>query len=407
MPEEFSSPFPSQNQKDNSASAGEKFAPPPSNVFIRTSETDIKGVQSAGGNVSSFPSSPAEPVPTPPTPPSPTSSSPESKFPSSQPPAPAPSSSPSFSVPENNPPASSPSPSNFPSVNPQVSFTPQQPPQQPPSIIPEGGTEEIPSFPQPETPKKNKFLPFIIIGVLILGGAALGYFVLWPKIFHQETPVEVTTTTTITTTTTTTRPPSPYTSIYIPISSPFTQTSVEIIPQGDFVVQAIKDKVLSSQAPAGTFEVLTPQVHRTPLTNEETILSLIPSLPQRLKTVIIGRPFLLYAYHGEVNPSLGLIVDIGTENVDFAKSVFLSWEKNLNILKDIRNFYLISIPKKRGKHFTEAENLGATIRVYDYSGKETDFAYAFWDKYLIMCSSEEGLNSALTHLQGNLEPIYP
>lgn len=340
----------------------EPFTPPQSNVFIRTSDSDLEKIQKEGG---------ATFTPPPPQPQKPIE---------------------------------------------EVSFAPPSgftPPQEPQSYISPQGvgpiTPEIPASeisglpPTPES--KKKFLPFIIIGVLIIGGAALGYFILWPKIFGSKKVVEVTTTTTtiITTTTTTTLPPSPYVSL----GSPYTKSIVNVEVKGSPILTAIKKAAAEEITPAGTFKILVPKVKGVVLTDEEIILSLIPKLPESLKPFVLGRKFLVYAYYGEVNPSLGLIVEIGQENKEMVKPIFLNWEKKLQILNDLTNFYLIKVPTRVGKAFKDANNLGAEIRTFDYKGEEVDLTYAFFDKYLIISSSLESVNSALERLQRPLEAIYP
>jgi len=345
----------------------EPFSPPPSNIFIRTSESDLENVQKEGGAFN-------QPV---------------SEFKSPEPPKPE-----------------------------EVSFAPSQQferPQEPtPFISPQGQQANIPSevpvseissFTPPPSSKK-KFLPFIIIGVLIILGAALGYFVIWPKIFAPKKVVQVTPTTSITittTTTTTTLPPSPYVSLGVP----YEKFNLSVDITGSVVLNAIKSAAKETMSPSGTFKVIIPKVHNDILSSKEVIYSLIPKLPENLKPYILEKHFLLYAYYGEVNPSLGLIVEIGDGAKEMVKPIFLNWEKKLQILKDLNNFYLIKTPSQVGKAFKDSNNLGAEIRTFDYKGEEVDLSYAFFDKYLIISSSLESVNAALERLQKPLQPIYP
>ena len=380
MPENFSSPSNVSNEDPKQApgqipekqGSGQRFSPPPSNVFIRTSESDLKNIKSEGGAISGMP--PSSPPPAPPLSPSPDTSAyvpPTEQIPNMQPES---------------------------SAQPEPAFSDSEP-----SFAPEApvGMSEFPVT-ETESPQKNKLLPFIIIGGLIIAVVALGYFYLWPK-FFQAKPVVTTTTTTSITTTTTTLAASPYPQV----SGPFQKYLFNIEISGPDIVKSIKNAATSELASPGTFKILIPKVHNDPLTNEEVVLSLIPQLPMRLKPYMLARKYLTYSYYGEVNPSLGLIIDIGEESKEGVKSVFLSWENKLGILNDLKELFLVSIPKKTANDFKETTNAGAEIRYFTYSGEEAAVTYAFYDQYLIMSSSLESVNSAISHLQGITEPIYP
>jgi len=368
MPENFS--LPSNISNEDSGATPEqafgqvpeqqepeqRFSPPPSNVFIRTSQSDLEKIKSEGGAISGMP----------PPPVTPTHVSSMEQEPSIQP-------GPAFSDSE-------------------PSFTPEAP----------TGMSEFPTT-EAESSQKNKLLPFIIIGVLIVAVVALGYFYLWPKFFEAKPVVITPTTTTDTSTTTTTLAASPYPQV----SGPFQKSLFNIEISGSDVVKAIKDSAISEMAAPGTFKILIPKVHNDALTNEEVILSFIPQLPTRLKPYMLARKYLVYAHYGEVNPSLGLIIDIGEESKEEVKSIFLAWEKKLGILDDLKDFFLVSIPKKTANDFKETTNAGAEIRYFTYSGEEAAITYAFYEGYLIMSSSLESVNSAISHLQGITEPIYP
>ncbi|MFA5360812.1 MAG: hypothetical protein WC320_02525 [Candidatus Paceibacterota bacterium] len=263
--------------------------------------------------------------------------------------------------------------------------------------------QEFPTEPIPSGKKKN-FIPLIIIGVLIIVGGLLAYFYLVPLLFGGEQAV--TTTTTLETTTTTTTTIVVF-SPYPQISGPFQKSIFNIEISGDIIVEGIKSAAIVELSSPDTFKVLLPQVHNDPLTNEEVVLSLIPQLPQRLHPYLLARKYLVYVYYGEVNPSLGLIIDIGEENKEEVKSVFLAWEKNLGILNDLKSFFLVNIPPKKAKEFQETTNAEAEIRYFSYSGEEAAISYAFVDQYLIISSSLESVNSAISHLRGVTEPIYP
>ncbi len=351
----------------------EPFSPPPSNVFIRTSESDLKKFQDEGGV---FPQTPPPQTP-----------------PLSQPPPSKPIEDVSFAPPTGF---------NQPPQEPPVFISPQFSESNIPPEIPASELSNLPLQPA----SKKKFLPFIIIGILIIIGLVLGYFVLWPRIFKPKKTIEIVPppTTITTTTTTTTLPPSPY----ISFSSPFEKSIININVTGSPTLSAIQKEAKAVMLEPGSFKILVPKVHNDVLTDEEIILSLIPKLPESLRPYVLGgKKFLVYAYYGEVNPSLGLIVEIGAENKEMVKPIFLNWEKKLQILKDLSNFYLIKIPAQVGKVFKDINNLGAEIRTFDYKGVETDLTYALFDKYLIISSSLESVNGALERLQKPLEPIYP
>lgn len=369
MPENFSLPSNVSNE-DSGTTPEQKFSPPPSNVFIRTSQSDLEKIKSEGGAISGMPPSP------PPSPPPAT-------------PSPGPSMEQGSDIQGVQP---------EPSTQPEPAFSESEP-----SFAPEApvGASEFPTT-EAEPPQKNKLLPFIIIGVLIIAVVALGYFYLWPK-FFKVGPVVTTTTTTSTITTTTTLAASPYPQV----SGPFQKSLFNIEISGSDIVKAIKESALSEMAAPGTFKILIPKVHNDALTNEEVVLSLIPQLPTRLKPYMLARKYLVYSYYGEVNPSLGLIIDIGVESKEEVKSVFLAWEKRLGILDDLKDFFLVNIPKKTAKDFKETTNAGAEIRYFTYSGEEAAITYAFYEGYLVMSSSLEAVNSAISHLQGITEPIYP
>ncbi|MDD5760827.1 MAG: hypothetical protein PHF45_02150 [Candidatus Pacebacteria bacterium] len=274
-----------------------------------------------------------------------------------------------------------------------------------PFIPSDGSNAGFQEFSPESTPsgKKKNFVPLIIIAILIIAGGLLGYFYLVPLLFGEKETMVTTTTTTETTTTTTIVVSSPYPQI----SGPFQKSVFNVEISGPLVVEAIKSAAVAELSSPDTFKILIPKVHDDPLTNEEVVLSLIPQLPQRLHPYFLARKYLVYVYYGEVNPSLGLIVDIGEENKAEVKSVFLAWEKNLGILNDLKNFFLVNIPAKKAKEFQEAANAEAEIRYFPYPGEEMAISYGFVEQYIVISSSLESVNSAISHLRGVTEPIYP
>ncbi len=343
---------------NNFGEPGQKFTPPAPNVFIRTSESDLEKMKATGGETQNW-QAPSQPTFSPPSP-----------------------------VDESRPPVNEiPSGPNFsePAINPEISAS------------------EFTNFPQPQMPKKNnKLVPLLIIIGIVIGGAILGYFFLWPKLFASKSASVTTTTQPIVTTTTTTLPPSPYPQV----SGPYQKTSLTVNLTGSAVVTAIKNVATQNVQSAETFSILTPKYRDYFLSGEEIIMSLMPNLPDNLKPYLLARKYLLYVYYGEVNPSLGLIIDIGRDNTDDTKAVFATWEKG-KILDNLANFWLIKIPKKVAKSFKEITTAGADIRYFTYYGKEAAISYGFLNDYLIISSSLESVNSAVSHLQGVTEPIYP
>ncbi|MDD4994536.1 MAG: hypothetical protein PHT66_00950 [Candidatus Pacebacteria bacterium] len=329
--------FDQQDSKQASISqeTEQKFSPPPSNVFIRTSESDLERIKSEGGTI--------------------------------------------------------------PGIEPNFSE---------PSISSESTGSDIEGFSAASVPsdKKNNLIPILIIGILVIGGGLLAYFYLIPLLFNREEPfVVTTTTTTMLAQTTTTLASSPYPQI----SGPFQKSIFNVEVSGDQIVESIKSAALSELASPNTFKVLIPKIHNDPLTNDEVVLSLIPSLPVRLHPYLLAREYLVYAYYGEVNPSLGLVIDIGEESKEEVKSIFLSWEKNLGILTDLQELFLVDVPSKSSEEFQETNNADVEIRYFNYAGEEAAISYAFSDQYLIMSSSLEAVNSGISHLRGATEPINP
>jgi hypothetical protein len=321
-------------QKSAPEETEQKFSPPPSNVFIRTSESDLERIKSEGGAI--------------------------------------------------------------PGIEPDFSE---------PSISSESTGTDLEGFSAASAPpaKKNNLIPLLVIGILVIGGGLLAYFYLIPLLFNRESTVVVTTTTTTPISTTTTLISSPYPQI----SGPFQKSIFNVEVSGAQIVESIKSSALTELASPNTFKVLIPKIHNDPLTNDEVVLSLIPSLPVRLHPYLLARKYLVYTYYGEVNPSLGLIIDIGEENKEEVKSIFLAWENNLGILNDLKELFLVTIPSKSAKEFQETTNAGAEIRHFDYAGEEAAISYAFSDQYLIMSSSLESVNSGISHLRGATEPINP
>jgi hypothetical protein len=321
-------------QKSIPEETEQKFSPPPSNVFIRTSESDLERIKSEGGTV--------------------------------------------------------------PGIEPDFSE---------PSISSESTGTDLEGFSAASAPpaKKNNLIPLLIIGILVIGGGLLAYFYLIPLLFDREPTVVVTTTTTILTPTTTTLVSSPYPQI----SGPFQKSIFNVEVSGAQIVESIKSAALTELASPNTFKILVPKIHNDPLTNDEVVLSLIPSLPVRLHPYLLARKYLVYTYYGEVNPSLGLIIDIGEENTEDVKSIFLAWENNLGILNDLQELFLVNVPSKSAQEFQETTNAGTEIRYFNYTGEEAAISYAFSEQYLIMSSSLEAINSGISHLRGATEPINP
>ncbi|MGB9763291.1 MAG: hypothetical protein ACPLW7_04765 [Minisyncoccia bacterium] len=349
-----------------------KFAPPPPNIFIRTSETDLNKAQESE----------------------------KTPFGQASPSSFNPTSTPSPSI---DNPSFSQEPSPF--INPQGPNFSQTPFETGPSLG--NSPSDLATFTQPQSaPKTNKLIPIIIIITTVILGAILGYFILFPKLLSKKEVSMATTTTTLnesTTTTTTVLPPSPFPLI----SPPYEKQSIALTIPGQIIVSSFKNAITQQTAAPQTFTILIPKFKDYILSSEEIISALIPKLPENLKTITNGRKTLVYAYYGNVNPSLGLIVDIGQNQVDFAKTEFANWEKS-EILSNLSNFWVIKPPTRTLSKTFKSETInGAEIRYLPYKGKEAALGYAFFNNYLIISSSLESINSAVNHLQGAREPIYP
>lgn len=409
MPEEYFNNVSNNNSGSFNQNQEPKFAPPASNIFIRTSDSDLENMKAGGGVVSNQASSFSEPI-------SPSFQSPaslttpplssEATIPSSSTTAFSNPSQPSSTYPSGSFSSAPSGFSSFPSTN--ETATQSNIPNPTPVFNPEISGTEFTNFSQPQTPKKNnKLIPLLIIGGIIIASGVLSYLFLWPKIFGSKTtPVTSSTTTTlavIPSTTTTTLPPTPYPQI----SGPYQKTLITIQLSKPEIVKILKKTATENTYPAGTFSILIPKYRDYTLSGEEIITALIPNLPDNLKPYLLpDKKYLLYAYYGEVNPALGLIIDIGEENLNDVKAGFATWEKG-KILDNLANFWLINIPRKAARSFKETTIAGAEVRYFSYSGKEAALGYGFYNNYLIISSSLESITSAINHLQGATEPIYP
>lgn len=385
MSAESNSNFYSNNQSGNYSQGQDiNFTPSQENINIRTMQSDLEKIKEEGGNFpsSSFPQGNVSPE---------NVSAEKNAY---------------FETP-NVQPTEMPSASQIPSPE-NLSFSPYQSEGTfPPG---ESSQEFAAQEPLPSTPKKSKLLLPLILALILLGIGIIGYFIIWPKISQRKAqvtpttipPTVLTTGETVPTTTTTTLPPSPF----VEISGPYEKSIIEIKVIGEIIANALrKDPVLNSSA-VGTFKVLIPSVKEI-LNTEQVILSLIPNLPDRLKKPLLtDNKYLVYAYYGEVNPSLGLIVEIDNSDLEEVKNIFLSWEKG-KITEDLSRFVLVEMPKKITCKFKESELSGAKIRYCDFGTKEKGIGYAFFENYLIISSSFESLQSAINHLQGPREAIYP
>ena len=243
----------------------------------------------------------------------------------------------------------------------------------------------------------------------MLGGIILGYFYLWPKLFKPKAPIKpvpISSSTTLPPPSITTPPTTLPSTPFPQISGPYQKEPFSIDVSGPLVASAIRNQALSNSSPANTFKVLIPKVNGKVLTEDDIVLSIIPNLPQRLKPFLLGRKYMLYTYYGDVHPSLGLIINIGKENKADVESIFAAWAKG-KILDDLNGLFLIKTPRMTSSHFQEKTQGGAEIHYLSYQGDEAATSYAFFDKYLIISSSLESINSAVNHLQGVTEPILP
>jgi len=384
----------------------QKFQPPPSNIFIRTMEDDVNALKESGGQIPTMPGEPVEVPKTFATPP-----------PAPNPPA-------SFEVNANqnfNQPVSGPAPTSEPFNEP--SNAPEAPIFQPEINAP---LNEYPPQTEAPQPKKipKKLILIIVITLIVLGLAALGYFVVYPKLFAIKSvpPPQPDHYTCDSNFQCVTNPKGTYATladcqanckqVVIPpptpvaplasIQLPYTAYNLLLNLTGSPVIlNGIKVEANKS-ASVDTFKIIIPKVRTEYLTIQEIAGTFIPKLPQELKSVLKTK-YLVFAYYGETRTSLGLALEIGSENKDSLKSYFLNWEKK-TLTKDLANFFLTATGKAKTTAFKSRNYLGAEIRYLAYTAPQTELTYAFLNDYLIITASKEAMNSAISHLQGGGSP---
>jgi len=399
----------------------EKFQPPPSHIFIRSMADDLNTLKEGGGQMPEIAGQPISPSLNP------------------SPMSPEPPSSPNVS--QINPLESSePQASPFTpfSEAPGFSSMPQSPtPSAPAEESLLFGQENMPQEQEamtapPQRPRKinRKFLIFGGIGLALIGLALLGYFVIWPAINKPKSngsvPVVHYTCSSdyqcvenpqgaiatleecqkicikpVT-------PPSPSlpANPLLPVVGPYNAqlSNLNLTNSCPLVLNAIKTEA-KKLGSTDSFKIIIPKVRTEPLTSEEIALTMIPKLPKQVLEALTTR-YLVFAYYGETNPSLGLALEIRPENLEDVKNYFLTWEKK-TLTTDLGNFWLTT-PKKKPTSLTtykEKEFLGAKVRYLTYPVPQTVLTYAFFNNYLIITTSNEAMQSAINHLQaGGAQP---
>lgn len=402
----------------------EKFQPPPSHIFIRSMTDDLNTLKESGGQMPEISGQPLNQPPTPSTPPSP----------------------PDFSqIPESqvNPPTEANIPfreQSFP-FGASASFEPSTP-ETPVTPTPDEsllfGQENMPEGPatlggapsQPPKKINRRFLIYGGIGLAIIGLVVLGYFVIWPAINKPHTTEEVTVDhytcssdyqcvpnpkgaiATLeecqkicvkpTTPPPVSTPANPLLSVVGPYNAQF--ANLNLTNSCPLILNAIKTEA-KKLGTTDSFKVIIPKVRTEPLTSEEMALTFIPKLPTQILEALTTH-YLVFAYYGETNPSLGLALELRSDKLEDVKNYFLTWEKK-TLTNDLSNFWL-TIPKKKPTSLTtykEKEFLGAKIRYLTYPLPQTVLTYAFFNNYLIITTSNEAMQSAINHLQaGGTQP---
>lgn len=380
----------------------QKFQPPQSNIFVRTMEDDLKNLQNTGGQVPNIAGQPVENLNVSPTP-----------------------------------------PPVVPSV-PPISTTPEPIPVAPAVNINNnsifGGDTAMGMMADTEAPKEvkgprpvmSKKIPtkLIMIGgiaVLVIGGALAFYFLVYPKLFDSQLPIVgvpdkftcdfnyrciknpvgdfVTLAdcqktcikppvTVVTSTPVTIAPPLalvtlPYNAYTLPMNLSTCAT----------ILTSIKAEV-KKPAAVETFKILMPKFKTEYLSNPEITGIFIPKVPKELSDVLKEK-YLVFAYYGTTTASLGLAMEVGQANIPTLKDYFLNWEKK-TIVKDLSNFF-VTLPataKLKDKVFKARTFQGADIRGILYTTPQTVLTYGFFNDYLIITTSNEAMDSAVSHLQG-------
>lgn len=255
-----------------------------------------------------------------------------------------------------------------------------------------------------EPPKKNKTI--LIIGVVsILAFVLLFVFVIRPKMLSPKVSLKNVNTPdalmqpTVPETVTTTKP-----SPFMMLKGGFQLDNVDIdISKSPEIVSQIKEEANNLLSP-NSFKVIISKVKNQYLTSQEILNAFVDNAPVSLANNL-DEKYLVYSFYGEVHPALGLVFKVKPEAVEQIKTEFKAWETNRNIIKNTMDIWLFSPKTPTTKTFKDAESLGATIRHFDYPGKEASLAYAFFENNVIISTSLESINSAINYLQNGDTPI--
>jgi len=393
----FGAQFNPSNSQTPSNDQNNQFAPPPNNIFIRTMNSDMETLKDNGGSLPSF-------------------ESPNANF--SQ----TPSQETNVSAPTINNPAAE--ISNNPFANQSVT---------PPPIVPtfNNQVDGIPPNSVPNLPKKKKSsaLLLILLGILLLGGGGFAaYKFVWPKFVQPKTPVVAInnfkcgcdlqnqpictatgtgascsnagdcTCTQTTTTTVVTLPPTPF--IEIPNSA---DTPIAISPISlDFTNKSLAATVLSlikaevnKATPVNTLKPIRIDYKGQFLSSKEMLTVLFKSLPVGFTDNITDK-YTVYVYYGNLQPSLGLVVE--TNAPDVMKTLMLNWEKK-GMLDGAANLFVKPVIKPSTIAFKDRVlPIGGTARYITYKTANTELNYILYNNYLIITTAKGNINTIIGNL---------
>ncbi|HPS28275.1 MAG TPA: hypothetical protein PLX10_00395 [Candidatus Paceibacterota bacterium] len=393
----FGAQFNSNNSQTPSNDQNNQFAPPPNNIFIRTMNSDMETLKDNGGSLPSF-------------------ESPNANF--SQTPSQA------TNIPTSN-------------VNNSVTEAPNNPfanqSMTPPPMTPtfNNQVDGIPSSNVPDLPKKKKspVLLLILLGILLLGGGGFAaYKFVWPKFVQPKTPVVAVnnfkcgcdlqnqpictatgtgascsnagdcTCTQVPTTTVVTLPPTPF--IEIPSSA---NTPIAISPISlDFTNKNLAAMVLfliktevNKATPVNTLKPVRVDYKGQYLSTKEMLAVLFKGLPPEITNFVTDK-YTVYAYYGNLGPSLGFIVE--TNSPDSIKTAMTNWEKK-GMLDGAANLFLKAVTKPSTIAFKDRPlPIGGTARYIAYKTKNTELNYIIYNNYLIITTGKDNLEAVIGNL---------
>lgn len=402
-----------------------QFAPPPNNIFIRTMNSDMETLRDNGGSLPPFESPNAS----------------FSQMPSQEKDAFTPSTNNStVEMPSNSFAGQGMSPSPFtPTFNNQVNSAPSESnpfanqDMTPPPITPTFNNQVngVPSDNVPEVPKKKKFPVWLLIllGVLLIGGGGFAaYKFVWPKFFQPKTPAVIPsdfkcgcdlqnqptcsatgtgagcsnagdcTCVPETTTTIVTLPPTPFIEIPTSANTPIAITPISL----DFTNKSLAATVLSlikteanKATPVNTLKPIRIDYKGQYLSTQEMLAVLFKNLPPEITNFVTDK-YTVYAYYGNLGPSLGFMVE--TNSPDSIRAAMINWEKK-GMLDGVANLFLKTVVKPSTIAFKDRPlPIGGTARYIAYKTKNTELNYIIYNNYLIITTGKDNLEAVIGNL---------